>query len=74
MRLLTEEEVERVSGGGFISEMAADFGAVGTVIGYVADSSLMGATRGGMAGAMIGASFGGGYIIGERLYDWLSGS
>ena len=74
MRLLTEEEVERVAGGGFISEMAADFGTVGTVIGYVADSSIAGATRGGLAGAMVGASFGAGYIIGDRLYDWVSGS
>ena len=74
MRLLSEDEIEMVSGGGFISEMAGDFGAVGTVVGYVVDSTLAGATRGGIAGAMVGASFGAGYMIGDGLYDWLRGS
>ena len=74
MRLLTEKEIEMVSGGGFVSEMAADFGAVGTVIGYVADSTIAGATRGGIAGAMVGASFGLGYSFGDWLYGSMTGS
>ena len=74
MRLLSDEEMDMVSGGGVIGEAAADFGAVGTVFGYVVDSTLMGATRGGVAGAMIGASWGAGYALGGMLYDWASGS
>lgn len=69
MRELTIEEAAVVSGGGLIGEMAADGGAVGTVAGYIVDSTLAGATRGGVAGAMIGTSFAIGYVAGSYVYD-----
>ncbi|MBL6746517.1 MAG: hypothetical protein ISP88_11450 [Pseudomonadales bacterium] len=74
MRELTENEMESVAGGGSIADTAADWGAVGTVVGYVADSTLAGATRGGLAGAMLGTSFAGGYYVGSQLYDWYTES
>ncbi len=69
MRELTIEETSQVSGGGLIGEMAADAGAVGTAAGYVAKRTLAGATRGGVAGAMIGTSFAIGYVAGSYAYD-----
>ena len=69
MRELTENEAELVTGGGGIGEYAADWGAVGTVVGYIADSTVAGATRGGFTGAMLGTSFGAGYAVGSYMYD-----
>ncbi len=74
MRELTSAEISLVSGRGLIADYAADAGAIGTVAGYVVDSTVMGATRGGIAGAMLGASFAMGYVAGDALYDWASGS
>lgn len=69
MRELTEKEMESVAGGGYIADTAAEWGAVGTVVGYVADSTLAGATRGGVAGAMLGASYAMGHTVGSYVYD-----
>ena len=72
MRELTETEASSVTGGGRIGEFAADGGAIGTVVGYIADSTIAGATRGGLAGAMVGTSFGIGYAAGTYMYGTLS--
>jgi hypothetical protein len=48
MRELTEKEMESIAGGGYIADMAAEWGAIGTVVGYVADTTIAGATRGGL--------------------------
>ena len=74
MRELTEKEMESVAGGGFIADTAAEWGAVGTVVGYVADTTLAGATRGGFAGAMLGTAYAGGYLVGSQLHDWYTES
>ena len=74
MRELTEKEMESVAGGGYIADTAAEWGAIGTVVGYVADTTIAGATRGGFAGAMLGTSFTGGYYVGSQLYDWYTDS
>lgn len=50
MRELTTEEMDQVFRGGIIGDFASDFGAVGTVVGYVADSTVAGATTGRLAG------------------------
>ena len=44
MRELTEKEMESVAGGGYIADTAAEWGAIGTVVGYVADTTIAGAT------------------------------
>jgi len=74
MRELTESETQCVVGGGIIGEFAADGGAIGTVVGYVAETTVMGATRGGLVGAMAGTAFGAGYLIGSYAYDVYSES
>ena len=74
MRELTETEMESVAGGGIIGEMAADFGAVGTVVGYIVEPTVMGATRGGLVGAMAGTAFGAGYAVGTHAYEYWQSS
>jgi hypothetical protein len=68
MRELTENEMEAVAGGGYIADTAAEWGAIGTVVGYVADTTIAGATRGGFAGAMLGTSYALGYSAGSYAY------
>lgn len=70
MRELSEKEIREVWGAGAIAEAAAELGAFGSVVGYIADRSLTGFTRGGAAGTLLGASFGIGYTTGTALYDW----
>ncbi|HBQ01449.1 MAG TPA: hypothetical protein DD672_13345 [Gammaproteobacteria bacterium] len=69
MRELTEKEMESIAGGGYIADMAAEWGAIGTVVGYVADTTIAGATRGGFTGAMLGTSYAIGYSAGSYVYD-----
>jgi TRAP-type C4-dicarboxylate transport system permease large subunit len=35
-------------------------------------NTMSGATRGGLGGALVGASFPAGYMVGSALYDYLS--
>lgn len=69
MRELTEKEMESVAGGGYIADTAAEWGAIGTVVGYVADTTIAGATRVGFTGAMLGTSYVIGYSAGSYVYD-----
>lgn len=69
MRELTELEAQAVVGGGIIADYAAEGGAIGTVVGYLGETTIMGATRGGLAGAMLGTAYGGGYMVGTFLWN-----
>lgn len=72
MRELTLDEIEQVSGGGTISDWAAEGGAIGSMVGTLATNTMRGAARGGLGGALVGASFGAGQIVGATLYDLIS--
>ena len=65
MRELTIDEIEQVSGGSSLGEFAADGGAIGSIAGALVTNTMSGATRGGLGGALVGASFRRG------LYGWL---
>ena len=69
MRELTEAEMEETAGGGIVGEMAADWGAVGTIIGYGSRGTIAGATRGGVHGAILGGTYGIAYGVGTEVYN-----
>ena len=72
MRELTLNELEQVSGGTSLGEYATNGAAGGTFYGALATNTVYGAARGGSVGAVLGFSFGLGYITGTYLYDTMS--
>ena len=72
MRELTSEEIELVSGVGTIGDKAADIGRVGSMVGVLATNTIKGAIRGGAAGALLGASYGFGLVVGGEIYNAIS--
>ena len=72
MRELTLSELDQVAGAGWREDTQSwtTFGGTtGSVIGYIATSTVVGATRGGLAGAGIGFAWGSGQAFGNFLYE-----